>query len=320
MAVTVEIKDRAQQKVGKAPAPLEEAIASAQLPGEKKMGLIALGLTAAALVLACVPWWFAEATQPFAIGMPLWVLLSLLVCLFIWPGQIIKKCCQKGSNALISSQNQPQIKTVLSKAAPILAVAEPDAVIDDSAADARMRVYPKALIFNEPVFRVINTNETGVLAARGLAHLCLKHDRRLAVIDVINRADPPILRLLLWPAWIYTKLLENLWLGQAHQSADRLAALLIRNPSLMLSAILKVHAANDANMQNLNVSSEDISSWIAQKGHIGMAGEEISTQYKLGRAIHEDPPFEMRLQGLQKWCESAEFKAALEKLTSGRRA
>ncbi len=92
--------------------------------------------------------------------------------------------------------------------------------------------------------------------------------------------------------------------------------LVIRNQPLLLSAIVKQKAATDANMQSLGVTSADVTTWISQKGHIGMAGEEISTQYKLGRAIHEDPPFELRVQNLQRFADSADFKAAVEKLAA----
>jgi Zn-dependent protease with chaperone function len=118
---------------------------------------------------------------------------------------------------------------------------------------------------------------------------------------------------------IYARLLRQLWLPYAQRSADRLALLLIRNPQLMMSAILKEYAATDAGMQELGVTSEDVTNWISQKGHIGMKGEEISTQYKLGRAIHEAPILEERIQELQRWNNSPDFKNAVEKLASVKR-
>ena len=125
---------------------------------------------------------------------------------------------------------------------------------------------------------------------------------------------PPILRFLVWPVWLYATLLKRMWLQPANISADRTALLLVRNPSLLLSAVLKEYAANDAAIKRLEVTPQDVAQWISQRGHIGMAGDEISTQYKVGRAIHENLPLEERLHALQRWGDSAEYKSALEKL------
>lgn len=318
MPVSVEIKDSAPAVKGKVPAPLQEAITLARDPNEIKMGALALGLWLLAIVGVCLPWWLSEATLPFARGMPVWALLAILICFVFVPGQIIKRKREAGAAARISKENRPAIKTLLSKAAPLLGVAEPEAFIDESAEDARLRVYPGALIFNKGLWGKVEETEAGVLAARGLSHERLGHARRLAIIDLIERADPPVLRLLIWPVWIYALLLQKLWLGPAQLSADRLAALLVRNAPLLLSAILKEHASHSERMRELDVQSKDVSDWIAQKGHIGMAGEEISTQYKLGRAIHEDPVFESRMQMLQKWHGAPEFKVAVDKLMAAR--
>jgi hypothetical protein len=103
-----------------------------------------------------------------------------------------------------------------------------------------------------------------------------------------------------WPVWIYATLLERIWLPHALQSADRLALVLVRNHALLLAAILKEYAAGNAQMVAYGITSADISLWISQRSQIGGKGEEISTQYKLGRAIHENPMLENRLQSLQR--------------------
>jgi hypothetical protein len=110
-----------------------------------------------------------------------------------------------------------------------------------------------------------------------------------------------------------------MWQQLALTEADRLSLLLIKNHKLLISAILKEYAANDENMQALKVEAQDVTNWINQAGHIGMEGKEISTQYKLGRAIHEDPTFEERILTLQKWADSPEFKTAVQKLSESRK-
>lgn len=296
--------------------PIEEAVQSSLVPQDKQMGYVALGLWLAFLVFACGIWWLFEATQPFAIGMPIWSLLAIGAYLLFGPGYLVGKLRTKGGSP-ISVQNKPALKNLLARAAPLLALKEPPALIVEKEVP-RSRVWPSALLFNKPLFGVMDDSEASVLAVRGLAHQKLGHARRLALLDLLDQT-PTLTKLLVWPVLLYARLLRQLWLPHAERSADRLALILIRNPSLMMSAILKEYAATDAGMQELGVTSQDVTNWIAQKGHIGMKGEEISTQYKLGRAIHEAPILEERIQELQRWNDSPDFKTAVEKLATVKR-
>lgn len=311
MPVTVDTKPKAPKN---APAPLQEAVQACVVPQDKQMGWVALGVWLVALLFLCGIWYFFEATQPFLIGMPLWSLAAIGAYLVFGPGYLLGKLRSKGTGATISSSNKPTLKNLLSKAAPLLALKEPPAFVVEKDAP-RSRVWPTALLFNKPLFGVMDDSEASVLAVRGLAHQKLGHARRLALLDLLDQT-PRATKLLVWPVVIYARLLRQLWLPHAQRSADRLALLLIRNPQLMLSAILKEYAATDAAMQDFSITSQDVTNWIQQRGHIGLKGEEISTQYKLGRAIHEAPVLEERLQELQNWGASSEFKEAVEKLAS----
>lgn len=180
-----------------------------------------------------------------------------------------------------------------------------------------VKATPGALILHKEAFENLDPPEISALVVSALVDIRQGHARRLFLLDVLPTMLP-MMRLLVWPVVIYARLLEAMWLPHARQNTDRIALLLVKNPDLLVSAILKDHAARDAKMQEIGVSSEDVSNWINQRGHIGSSGKEISTQYKLGRAIHEDPPLESRLQRLQNWGKSPEFKAALEELKTRR--
>ena len=320
MPVTLEIKDRSQVQRGSkgAPTPPEQAIIAAIDIEEKRKGELALALWLGALVLACAPWYFiSEATLPFAIGMPIWCVAAIVGFVLLAP-RLALGPLEKNPKARVSSKNRAGLKNVLGKVAPILGQNEPEVFVDANSPDATLRVFLGHLIVNEPLFGLMNESEVNVLAVRGVAHQRLGHARRLALMDTMDRLPSPLFKFLVWPVWIYTKLLDALWIHHAQQSADRVALLVIRNHSLMLSAIVKEKAANDAAMQELGVQSSDVTNWVTQKGHIGMEGKEISTQYKLGRAIHENPPFERRVLRLQKWSTSKEFEAAVEQLAKRR--
>ncbi len=315
MAITVDTKAPASKK---ALTPVEEVVKTSLVPQDKQMGFVALALWLVALTFMCGIWWInSEALLPFIIGMPIWSFLAITAYLLYGPTYLIGKLRSKGSGSAISTQNKPALKNLLSRAAPLLALKEPPALIVEKP-EPRSRVWPSALLFNKSLFGIMDESEASVLAVRGLAHQKLGHGRRLGLLDLLDQT-PTASKMLVWPVLIYARLLRQLWLPHAQRSADRLALLLIRNPQLMTSAILKEYAATDAGMQELGVTSQDVTNWISQKGHIGMKGEEISTQYKLGRAIHEAPIMEERIQELQKWNNSPDFKTAVEKLASIKR-
>ncbi len=315
MPITVSTKAPANTKG--VPSPIEEVVETTRLPQDKLMGLVSLGVWIAILLVACGVWDFFESTSTtFGYGMPVWALLAILAYLVVGPGYLLGKLRSKGA-APISTRNKPTMSSLLARAAPLFAMPEPAAFVVERPS-ACTRVWPTALLFSKPLFEVMDDNEASVLAVRGLAHQKLGHARRLAMLDLLDQT-PTVTKILVWPVVIYARFLRQLWLPHAEQSADRLASLLIRNPLLMMSAILKEYAACDPAMQDFSITSADVTNWIAQKGHIGMKGEEISTQYKLGRAIHEAPVLEERLQELQRWNDSPDFKAAVDKLASAKK-
>jgi hypothetical protein len=378
MAVTLKIEDKsspAPSKKGPKSGPNATGLDAYALERDNKNGLIALGTWLGILALLCAPWWISEVTRTtFGIGMPLWCLFSILVVMFMAPGMIVKKIRQSGKGAIISSQNQAPVKSLIGKASKILAIAEPDALIESPALPPipapkkekakrkpkappkpepteeelgrfkslirgakevasetlkreekpqvviknlgapSVRPIPGAVLIHKDAFTSLEPAEISALLMRALVDHRQGHARRLFVLDFIDTVQPRTMLYLVWPVALYAKLLRSIWLPTALQNTDRIAMLLVKNPNLMLSAILKDHAARDYNMQEMNVSTQDVSNWVNQRGHIGGSGEEISTQYKLGRAIHEDQPLEERLHKLQAWAKSAEFTAALEKL------
>ena len=302
---------------GEAATPREAAIAAATDPQEKRGGFIAFGVWFAILSVICVPWLFKASTQPVGMILLAWSALCVTFFVIIAPTRVLGPL-RKEPKARVSSKVRAGLKGILGKVAPILAVNEPPAFVDEAAEKPQMRTLPGALVFNEPLWKQMSENEVNALAVRGLAHQRLGHARRLAIIHEFEKLPAPIFRVLVWPIWIYVELLRNIWLQHALKSADRIALLVIRNFGLLLSAIVKEKAANDANMQKLGVQSSDVANWVAQRGHIGMAGDEISTQYKLGRAIHENPPFEKRILSLQEWSATPEYNKAVEDLAKRR--
>ena len=302
---------------GEPATPRESAIAAAINPLEKRGGLVATGVWIGLLCVLCLPWWIKDSTLPIGMIMLAWSVISAMFFVVIAPTRVLGTL-HKEPKAQVNSKTRAGLKNTISKVAPILAVKEPPAFVNEAAPAPQMLTLPGALVFNEPLWKQLNESEINALAVRGLAHQRLGHARRLAVIHEFEKLPSPVFKALAWPVWIYVELLRNLWLQPALQSADRIALLVIRNFGLLLSAIVKEKAANDAAMQAMGVKSSDVANWVAQRGHIGMAGEEISIQYKLGRAIHENPPFEKRILDLQAWSATPEYTKAVEDLAKRR--
>ncbi len=319
MPVTLDTRQPDKPRRGSKDAPMgrEAAILAATDANEKKAGLIAFGLWMAILAALCLPWWIWDSTRPFAIGMPSWCALAILVFFVAMPARALGTL-RKDPKARVTTKVRAGLKTILGKVAGVLGAAEPPTFVDAEAQAPRLLILPGALIINEPIWKQLSESEVNALAVRGIAHQRLRHARRLSLIDEFDRLPSPVFKILAWPVWIYVELLNNIWLQHALQSADRIALMVVRNFALLLSAIVKEKAANDAQMQELGVQSSDVANWVAQRGHIGMEGKEISTQYKLGRAIHENPPFEKRILNLQAWSGSKEFESAVEQLAKRR--
>ena len=302
---------------GEPSTPREAAIAAATDPQEKRAGFIAFGVWIGLLAALCLTWFIWPSTQTIGTLMVAWSVISILAFVLIAPTRDLGPL-RKEPKALVSSKVRAGLKGVLGKVASLLNVAEPPAFVDEKAEAPRLRILPGALIAGEPIWKQLTENEVNALAVRGLAHQRLGHARRLAIIDAFDSLPSPLFKFLAWPVWIYVELLQTIWLQHALRSADRIALLVVRNFGLLLSAIVKEKAANDVQMQELGVQSSDVANWVAQRGHIGMEGKEISTQYKLGRAIHENPPFEKRILSLQEWSATPEYEKAVEQLAKRR--
>jgi hypothetical protein len=325
MAVTVKIEDKKKAAKAKKTDATPEALGGSfddyTLQKQKQMGLQALGIWAGIMVVICGLWFlptpYQGITMPIGQGLLAWWLISAFGYLFIGPMMVVRRLRVAGPEAEINDKTQPRLKALLQKGSGLLDVDEPESYIED---EGSPRVYglPRVLVFRKAAFDLLTPDEINCLAVRCLVHQRQGHTRRLAMMLLFESTPPPV-RLLAWPVRIYHALLKAMWQQLALTEADRLSLLLIKNHKLLISAILKEYAANDENMQALKVEAQDVTNWINQAGHIGMEGKEISTQYKLGRAIHEDPTFEERILTLQKWADSPEFKTAVQKLSESRK-
>lgn len=316
MPVTVNIQDREKTAAAKnapPPAQLDDYVQ----PGERSEGLKALGLWMLFIVVLVAGFSIAPQTRQIGIGIFAWWLLACIGYFFIGP-RILMRRLRVTPDVQITSKNQPRLKTILGKGSAILGVSEPEGfLVSEGFSQVRMYGPPSFIVVTEMALGVLAPAEVDVHILRALVHERQNHTRRLMLMKLLTDT-PAIARFLAWPVALYAFFLRLWWSDAAEITADRLVLLLVKNHKLMQSALIKQHAASDVLMQEHDITSRDVDNYIEQSGLIGLQGREISTQYKLGQAIHENPWLEDRLQQLNEWAKSNEFQEAVKKLAEAR--
>jgi Zn-dependent protease with chaperone function len=313
MPVTVKIEDRAKRDAQKAagpPAQLDDYVH----PGERSEGMKAFALWMLFIVVLVAGFSVAPATRNIGVGIFAWWLLACLGYFFVGPQIVLRRLRVHGNDVIINGKTQPRLKTVLTKGSAILGVAEPEAfLLPEGIPQVRIFGRPTFVLLTQATLDLFQPTEVDVHLLRALIHERQNHTRRLTLLKFLNDT-PPAARILVWPVGLYAFFLRMWWTEVAEMTADRLALLLVKNHKLLQSALIKQHAATDPLMQEHEITAQDVDNYIKQAGLIGLQGHEISTQYKLGQAIHENPYLEDRLQQLKDWAESEEFQEAVRKL------
>jgi len=317
MPVTVKIQNKEKPAEKVQPAQLSDYV----LPDQRSEGLKAFLLWLLIIALLSLAPAFVEATRGIGIGVFIWWLASLIIYFVLAPLMVRRRLRMHGDEYALAKRN-PRLKTLLSKGSGLVGITEPEAfLVNEVTPQIRIlgRKDPYFVIITQAVVDLVTPSELDCLVLRALVHARQGHVRRLMLMQFVNDT-PGALRLLVWPGWLYAGMLRMRWLELAETTADRLTLLLVKNHKLLLSALLKLHVATDPLMQESKVTIADVDNFIKQGDVIGLEGTEISTQYKMGQAIHENPYLEERMQMLADWAKSPEFNAAMEKLAQARTA
>lgn len=319
MAVTVNTAQKPKQsKTASSSPPVD--LSNFAAPHEKSEGVRMLAIwllciLALCALLAIVP---NGVTMPMAIGIFAWWLLSTIGYLFIAPRMVLRRLRSHGSEYVISSKKAPRLKTMLTKGSALIGIGEPDGyLVPDAVSQVRVAGPPPFLLVSQGACETLSAAELDCLALRSLIHIRQGHARRIALLKFLQDT-PPAARILVWPIGFYGSLLRVAWSDLADQTADRLTLLLVKNHKLVSSSIIKQHAATDPLMQDANVTTEDVDAYVRQSGSIGLKGSEISTQYKIGSAIANNPYLRARLEALSSFARSSEYAEAVQKLTDAR--
>jgi hypothetical protein len=309
MAVTVKIEDR--NKSSAAPVP---DLSDYVVPGERGEGTKSfLVWFILMLVFSAVP---VVIDPIIGIGIFAWWVLASFAYFIMRPRMELRRLRMHGTEFLITSKKHPRVKTLLSKGSAMIGVSEPEGFLTDENV-SRVNVIggQPFIVVARGAADLLLPPELDCLALRCLVHIRLNHVRRLTLLQFLGDT-PPAVRILAWPVVLYGSLLRLNWQDMAEQSADRLTLLLVKNPKLLMSSILKQFASCDPAMQAQGITVEDVDKYIKQGGLIGNSGVEISTQYKIGSAIQDNPFLDARMHELTAWVNSPEYVEALQKMAA----
>ena len=318
MAVTYKIEDKAKKQIIAAGPPPD--LADYELAGERSEGTKAFIIWMLFILIASIGLSVNPYTMGFGIGIFVWWLLSCIVYFMIAPRMVLRRLRMHGAEYEITAKKQPRLKTLLAKASAMLGLGEPEGfLVNEQIPQIRILggKNNSFIVITQGAVDLLQPSELDTLVLRCLVHARQGHVRRLMLLQFVNDT-PPAVRIFAWPVVLYARMLSFNWHDMAAQTADRLTLLLMKNHKLLLSALLKLHASTDPIMQASNITPQDVDNYIRQGSFIGLEGAEISTQYRIGSAVHENPYLEERMQALNRWADSDEYDAALEKLAAAR--
>ncbi len=315
MPVSVTIPDREKKAAAQmAPAALDDY----EHPSEKREGTKAFGIWILLFVVLIGVLAIWPSTRGLSIGIFAWWLLSCIAYFFIGPKMVLRRLRMHDTDLSITTKSQPRLQALLNKGAGVLGIESPDGyVLPEGISQVRVFTPPAFVLVTQATLDLLQANELDCLVLRQLVHLRQNHARRLMLLKLLSDTSPA-LRLLAWPVGFYGFLLRMWWSDLAEMTADRLTLLIVKNHKTLISALLKQQTATDPLMGQFSVTTADVDAYVEQEGNISLEGREISTQYKLGQAIHENPYLEERLQELASFARSQEFRDAVTKLSEAK--
>jgi hypothetical protein len=321
MPVTVKIEDKSRKRAAATPgAPPPAQLSDYAVSSERGEGIKAFIIWLMVMLMLCGVPLALPATQPFGIGLTVWWIVSVFIYYVLAPRMVLRRLRLHGAEYEITAKKAPRLKTLLSKGSAMLGISEPEGFMPDEATpQVRLlgRKDPYFFIVNKGACELLAPPELDCLALRCLVHGAQRHISRLMLIQFLSDTPAPA-RLLVWPVNLYATLLQMAWLESAHQTADRLTLLLVRDHKLLLRSILKLHSVSDPIMTEAEITPQDVEDYVNQAGRISVEGREISTQYKIGTAISANPYLDERIKELNEWARSKEFQDALQKLAEAR--
>jgi hypothetical protein len=102
-------------------------------------------------------------------------------------------------------------------------------------------------------------------------------------------------------------------LVEADFTADRMALLLTQDRRICGAAIVKLGLQTTSG-ETASVSSAEVSEYLGRRVSVEARPDELTTHFKLGQFLRDQPALMARVAGLREYSESAEFEEALAKL------
>jgi hypothetical protein len=284
------------------------ALQSYALPQAQASGVRAFWIWVVLMAALVGIFYAIEALRTLAWVVLLWWAVSAIVVFWVMPATELRTLRSRGVEYSINARQHPRLKTLLSKGSVMVGVREPEGYVRGG---NELLVHmagraPVYLVVGQGALNELPPPELDCLTLRALVQNSLGQTTRVDALRHMS-AMSKLLRLAVWPLGLYASLLRAMWQAPAESSADRLTLLLVKNPKLLMSALVKEFVSSQSALQTQGVTLAEAENYVRQGGLISNTGEQISSQFRIGIAIRENAAFDARLRALTRYINSPEY-------------
>ena len=298
-----------------------------ECPGEgnaRKMG-IAMALVFYIILLAIGLAIVRRPPFPGAIAVAAWIIFSLIYFGPISNRTEIKRIREareeeaeeSGESEEVESEAGPQadqppvnLQEIVDRQAKVLGLS--GVKVEEVEKATETIIIGKTILISRSLCQLLSRGEIWSLLAHELGHLRAGHVGLLNLVRRVSQVSSSM-RLAALPAWALAGRLGN-WSVLADLTADRMAALLTRDRRVSTSAIFKVGL--QAEELGDEIDGKQVSEYLSRTGELQATESELTTHFKLGGLLREQPELSLRISELRKYAESDAFQEGLEKLKS----
>lgn len=248
----------------------------------------------------------------------LWPIGSVFLANFLSAKPRKAQLKRAGHQARVMSSNHPELFNLLQQQSQLFGLTRAPSlyVVDDDAAYIfTIPGRPSSILASKPLMDAMGLEEFAALLAREIGSISARNVRLGQAIMWLKTSNP-LLKVLLLPVFLMSVFMRG-WGDLTDFTADRAAVLLTGNESVVNLALVKLVMAQDT---QADVSQEDLEAYLQGASDISTDSAQLERHFKIGRFIEDQPNLRERIEQLREYRNSAQGKAAFERLAQVRGA
>lgn len=230
-----------------------------------------------------------------------WTLLGFLI-LAGAVRRTLQRLRARGLQIRVMPNTFPEMKQLLSRMCKQLGIREPEAFIvrGEHRNFQTLGLWsPYFLILDETVWEPLNQAELEALVAHELGYIRSGHVFWRTLVLTAQELHP-LWRLLGLPLQLFAACLRMAWMNIIEFTADRVALLLIRDPQICISALLKRAVEMDPTS---NLEPHEIDDYL-RRGALSVQAQDVEDHYRVGTFVRSHPLLQARLGDLIRFGQS----------------